>query len=254
MTGPVVDDPEHPARRAVGFVPHHLGDEALERSDPGRSFAAAEDLGAVHIPSGEIGPGPAPLVLMLNVHRPPRVRREGRMAPATHLDAGLLVGAQDVVPWAQGQPLPAPLIQIQNPARLGGELGIAQEDPAAMAPWPERILAEPPRVASLICATSPWAIPSRRNSASDQRASGTPRRAGSSHARALTSTTTLGGIAGWAPAPGLLLQPREAFGAKPLAPLADDLAGSIQARGNDVIREAVGGQQHDLRSNDIAIW
>jgi hypothetical protein len=70
----------------------------------------------------------------------------------------------------------------------------------------------------------------------------------------LTSTTTLGGKAGWPPAPGLLLQPRQAFGAEPLAPLADDLAGRIQARGNDVIREPPGGQEHDLRANDIAIW
>jgi hypothetical protein len=69
----------------------------------------------------------------------------------------------------------------------------------------------------------------------------------------LTSTTTLGGKAGWPPAPGLLVQPREALRTNPLAPLADDLAGSIQAPGNDVIREALGGEQHDLRSNDIAI-
>ncbi len=63
-------------------------------------------------------------------------------------------------------------------------------------------------VAPLICATSPWAITSRRNSASDQRAKGTPRRAGNSQARALTSTTTLGGKAGWPPASGLFLQAR----------------------------------------------
>jgi hypothetical protein len=69
----------------------------------------------------------------------------------------------------------------------------------------------------------------------------------------LTSTTTLGGKAGWAPAAGLLVQPREAFGAEPLAPLADNLAGRIQARGNDVIREALRREQNDLRPNDIAI-
>jgi hypothetical protein len=62
--------------------------------------------------------------------------------------------------------------------------------------------------APLISATTPWATTSRRNSASDQRARGTPRRAGNSHARALTSTITLGGKAGWAPAARLFLEPR----------------------------------------------
>jgi hypothetical protein len=31
-----------------GFVRHHLGDEAVERGDPGLGFAAAEHLGAGH--------------------------------------------------------------------------------------------------------------------------------------------------------------------------------------------------------------
>jgi hypothetical protein len=69
----------------------------------------------------------------------------------------------------------------------------------------------------------------------------------------LTSTTTLGGKAGWAPAAGLFLQPREAFGAKPFAPLADDLARGVQAGRDDVIGQPCGGEEHDLRPNHIAI-
>ena len=144
MAGAVVDDPEHPPGRAVGFVPHPLGDEPFERGDPGLGFAAAEHLGAVHVPGGEIGPGAPALVFVLDIHRPARARRQSRMAPAADLDAGLLVGAQHVVAGPQGQPLPAVLVQIQDPARLGGERGIAGEDPAPVAPRAQRILAEPP--------------------------------------------------------------------------------------------------------------
>src|SRR4029453_6636092 len=54
-------------------------------------------------------------------------------------------------------------------------------------------------VVPLIWATSPCATTACRRSVSAQRANGTPRCAGSSHARALTATTTLGGKAGRPP-------------------------------------------------------
>jgi hypothetical protein len=63
-------------------------------------------------------------------------------APA-RLDAGLLVGAQDIVAWSEGKALPARLIKIEDAAGLGGELGIAREDPAAVALRPQGILIEP---------------------------------------------------------------------------------------------------------------
>ena len=87
----------------------------------------------------------------------------------------------------------------------------------------------------------------------DQRARGIPRRAGSSHARALTSTTTLGGKAGWAPASRLFLEAGQSLGTEPLAPLADDLARGIQARCDDVIGETLGGERDDLRPDDRPI-
>jgi hypothetical protein len=61
-------------------------------------------------------------------------------------------------------------------------------------------------VVPLIWATSPWAIASRRNSASDHRAKGNPRRDGNSQASALISTITLGGKASWSPAARLLFK------------------------------------------------
>jgi len=45
-------------------------------------------------------------------------------------------------------------------------------------------------------------------------------------------------------------KPREG---KSLAPLADHLAWSVQARGDDVVGEPFRRKQHDLRSDHIAI-
>jgi hypothetical protein len=40
---------------------------------------------------------------------------------------------------------------------------------------------------------------------------------------------------------------------KPLAPFADDLAGRIESSGDDVVRQALGGIEDDLGSDDISI-
>jgi len=42
--------------------------------------------------------------------------------------------------------------------------------------------------------------------------------------------------------------PPEAF-----SPLADDLARQIEARGDNVIGHALGGEQHELRADDVSI-
>jgi hypothetical protein len=59
------------------------------------------------------------------------------------LDAGLLVGAEHVVAWSQGFALPAPLVKIEDAASFASKVGIARENPTAMTPGPQRILAEP---------------------------------------------------------------------------------------------------------------
>src|SRR5713226_5839212 len=108
-------------------------------------------------------------------------------------------------------------------------------------------------VAPLIWATSPCATAACCRSLSDQRASGNPRWAGNSHARALTATTTLGGKAGRPPAPRQLLEARQPVPPEAFPPLADDLARQIEARGDDVIGQALGGEQHQLRAYHVSI-
>jgi len=78
-------------------------------------------------------------------------------------------------------------------------------------------------VVPLIVATTPRVTTSRCNSRNDHRASGTPAARGLSQARRLTSTTTLGGKAGCAPASWLFVQAGEALIEEPLPPFTDDL-------------------------------
>ena len=61
------------------------------------------------------------------------------------------------------------------------------------------------------------------------------------------------GKAGLPPAPRQRLQAESSSKTKPLAPFADDLAWSIQASSNDVVRQALAGQKDDPGPNDITI-
>src|SRR4029450_8118914 len=67
--GTVVDPPEHPPGPGVRFDRHDLFDQAGERGDAGGRLAPAEDLAAVGVPGGQVGPGTAPPVIRV---LPPR--------------------------------------------------------------------------------------------------------------------------------------------------------------------------------------
>jgi len=65
------------------------------------------------------------------------------MFPPSCLDAGLLVGAEHVITRPQCCAAPAALVEIENTAGLAGKIRIAWEDPCAMPPGAQRVLAEP---------------------------------------------------------------------------------------------------------------
>ncbi len=67
------------------------------------------------------------------------------------------------------------------------------------------------------------------------------------------ATITLGGKAGWTPAPWLLLEAGQTLLEEPLAPLADDLPRQVEARTNLVVRQSIGRIEDDLRSNYVSI-
>ena len=195
------------------------------------------------VPRGQVGPRAAALVLVLDVHRAAGGGWQGGVPAAAGLDARFLVGRQDVLIGPQGLALPRAGVEIQDPPGLGRKRRVAREDPTAMAPRAQGVLAEPaPQRGLADLGDQPWATAACCRSRTDQRARGSPRCVGSSHARALTATTTLGGKAGWSPAPRQLLEAGQPTSPKPLAPLADDLARQIEAGRDDVIRQALGGQ------------
>ena len=59
------------------------------------------------------------------------------------LDAGFLVGRDDVLVLAQRLSLPASLVQVQDAPGLGLEVRIARKNPAAVLPRPDCVLVQP---------------------------------------------------------------------------------------------------------------
>jgi hypothetical protein len=99
----------------------------------------------------------------------------------------------------------------------------------------------------------PLATASWRKSATDQRAKGRPRRAGSSQASALIATTTLGGKAGWTPATRPVVETAEPMGAEPLAPFAGNLAWHAELSCDAVVARSLARQEYDLRPHDVTM-
>jgi hypothetical protein len=64
---------------------------------------------------------------------------------------------------------------------------------------------------------------------------------------------TLGGKAGCPPASRLFLKAGHSLFKEPVAPLADNLARRIEAGGDDIVAEPLGGEQDDLRADNISI-
>jgi hypothetical protein len=104
-----------------------------------------------------------------------------------------------------------------------------------------------------IFATMPLAIASRRNSETDQRANGRPRRDGNSQASALIATTILGGKAGWTPTSWKFVEASETFIVKTPAPLADNLTWCVEMVRDAGVPETLTRQQHDLRPDNVTI-
>ena len=66
------------------------------------------------------------------------------MATAAGLEAGLLVGAEDVVLGSQGLALPSARIEVQNGAGFVSEVGITRKNPVLVPPRFDGIRIENP--------------------------------------------------------------------------------------------------------------
>jgi hypothetical protein len=102
-----------------------------------------------------------------------RRRGQGRMFALPCLDGGLLIDAENVISRPQRCTFPAASIQIDDAARLAGEVRVAGKiqlrwRQGRNASWPSQRQS----VVPLILATIPQATASCRSSATDQRAKG----------------------------------------------------------------------------------
>ena len=148
----------------------------------------------MHIQGGQVGPGTGALILMFDLHHRPDPWRLRRMAAAPRLNARLLIGGDHEVVRGQGLLLPNALVEIENPTGLGRKLRIARKIQLRWEPRANRVVVQQRQIVlPLIDATNPLRWVSAANSRRLQRASGRWARVGSSHARALTVTTTSGG-------------------------------------------------------------
>jgi hypothetical protein len=111
-----------------------LGDEPTEGLDPGGLFAAAKDLGTVHIKRRQVGPRSASRIFVLNAGGTVRTRWRGGMLADAGLNAGFLVGAEHKLIGTQSFALPTLGVKIEDASGLAREIWVAREDPGTMLP------------------------------------------------------------------------------------------------------------------------
>ena len=142
MRGAVVDDHEHASGFAVGLDAHELLDQLLERDDPVLLLATVEQLRAAYVPGREVAQCAPPVVLVLDAPTTLDAGLGGHcgVLARSGLDRGFLVAADDVVAGMQELAFPPAGVEIEDSAGLGGELGVAREDPGAVLPRFDRIL------------------------------------------------------------------------------------------------------------------
>ena len=143
VNGAIVDDPENASCTSVRLLVHDLAHQAVKGRNAGLWYAGAEDFGAVNIPGRDVGPGAFAVVLVFDAHGSSWRGGRARVFPSAGLDAGLLVGTDDEVVLRKWLAVPTAFVEIEDSARLFGESRVPREDPAAMRPRSNGILAQP---------------------------------------------------------------------------------------------------------------
>lgn len=143
MRRAIIDNPKDTFCLGIGWLAHHVVNKAIKRSYAASAFASVEQFGAMNIKGCDIGPSTASGIFMLHLHRRSRLGRIGGMTPPPRLDAGFFIGRQNKLVLLKGASFPYSFIKIQNPAGFLGKLGIARENPGAVAPRTNGILMKP---------------------------------------------------------------------------------------------------------------
>ena len=140
----IINDPKDAASIMVRRSSHDLLHEAVKGSDAVLGFAAAKDPGMVDIETGDVSPGAAAEVFVLDLHRATRAARASGMFTPPGLDAGFLVCRDHELVILQRLAFPVAGIEVENAAGFLRKVRIAGEDPAAVIPGANRVLMQPP--------------------------------------------------------------------------------------------------------------
>src|SRR5713101_6964303 len=143
MDRAIVHDPEDATSVVVGRSCHHLLDQPVERCDAILRLTAAEDSGVVYVQRGEVGPGTAAEVLMLDAHGSAGPASLRCMLTATGLNAGFFVGGDHEFVILQCIALPLAGIQVEHATCFGGEVRITWKNPTAVIPRPNGVVVQP---------------------------------------------------------------------------------------------------------------
>jgi len=88
----IIDNQEHTPGVIVRWSRHHLLDQTIKRCDAVAGLTTTEDSSMMDIQSGEVNPGSAPFVSILDAARATGLAGFGWMKTASGLNAGLLIG------------------------------------------------------------------------------------------------------------------------------------------------------------------
>jgi hypothetical protein len=158
-----VDDPKQPCPRPLGFFGQYLLDQAAAGCHTGPRCTPAHAISPADVPGGQRWQGPLALVCVLNRGRSARRGRQGGMAPAAGVAAGLLVGAEAVGLGPQGVALPQARIAVQHRASLVSAVGIARNNPVLVSPRLDGIRIEPPPHRAATARRTPHGADPRRD-------------------------------------------------------------------------------------------
>jgi hypothetical protein len=176
------------------------------------------------------------------------------VAAAARLDGGLLVGTDHIGVRLQLLVLKDPVVQVQDHPGLGGEVGVAREDPGAVLPRLDRVLGQP--------------APQRRGRDVVDQAGGQDLGAQLGEAPPAKRYPAGGGqLAGdrlargdhpgrkgaWAAGPLAVTQTFHALLEEPLAPLAGRVGRQSKLAGDPPIGPPCRGQQDDPGPGHLAV-
>src|SRR5208337_3468394 len=176
------------------------------------------------------------------------------LAPAG-LDAGLLVNAENVIAWPQCCTFPTALVKIEDATSLAGELRITREDPSAMTPGPQCVLAEPAPQggAADLCHDA------ARHRLVAQFGDRPVRQGQTSTRRELTRqcldrNDDTGGKTGRSPASRQVIKTGKSLETEAPTPLADDLARHVEAGSDALVAKPPVRQEYNLGPHNVAVW